>query len=257
MAFIPPSRLPAEDRHPVRAVDFSRHRRAWRKPRKVEKRSRRLCFPSVRNPKIRRKVIGCLISGSTLVLVLTICTLFSPTISYSSFFLLTEPPDLALATSPHSTQAVHIVLILLTLILTIIFCHYLIRLCMLAMPSKKGHNHIVTVPSRARGDGYAQPRTPIPIILARDEELGFVGDDMEEEHEANMPTPPPPAYGLWRCSVVRAPSPHPSPTQSLTVAEPTARGSESNTLAAYGLAGGNEGIGPSGTSGCETAELCF
>jgi hypothetical protein len=127
-----------------------------------------------------------------------------------------ENPDLALATSTHSTQAIHIVLILLTLIVTIIFCHYLIRLCMLAMPSKKGHARVVGVPSRAGGDGYAQPGTPIPIILARDEELGLVGDEIEEEHEANMPTPPPPAYGFWRCSVVRPPFSHPPPTQSLT-----------------------------------------
>lgn len=78
MAHIPPSRLPAEDQHPGRAGDLSRHRRARRKSKKAEKETRRLCFPGVRNPKIRRKVVGCLISGSLLVTVLTICMFPSP-----------------------------------------------------------------------------------------------------------------------------------------------------------------------------------
>ncbi len=84
-AFVPPARLLAEGRHLARAVDFSSHRRASRRPKKVEKEARRLCFPGIRNLKIRRKVIGCLISGSILVLVLTICTSPTPTFSTSIF----------------------------------------------------------------------------------------------------------------------------------------------------------------------------
>ncbi len=89
---------------------------------------------------------------------------------------------------------------------------------MLAIHPRKGHTHTATVPTRAGGDGFAQPRTPIPIILARDEELGLVGLETEEEHEP-MPTPPPPAYGFWRCSVVRPPVPYPFSLQPLIVEE--------------------------------------
>ena len=54
--------------------------------------------------------------------------------------------------------------------------------------------------------GFAQPRQPIPVVLARDEELGLhIGNDGVEEDEIDRtlrPPPPPPAYGLWRNSVV-------------------------------------------------------
>lgn len=57
------------------------------------------------------------------------------------------------------------------------------------------------VPSELDEEGFAQPRKPIRVILARDEELG-----LHEHAEATQPnstiTAPPPAYGLWRCSVV-------------------------------------------------------
>ena len=77
---------------------------------------------------------------------------------------------------------------------------------MLAIHPKKSHSRINMLSDRAGDDGFAQPREPIPIILARDEELGLVNPTAEEsEHEVNIPTPPPPAYGLWRCSVVCVP----------------------------------------------------
>ena len=50
--------------------------------------------------------------------------------------------------------------------------------------------------------GYAQPERPIRVILARDEELGLHGDSDEEESVNTSIAQPPPAYGLWRCSVV-------------------------------------------------------
>lgn len=53
--------------------------------------------------------------------------------------------------------------------------------------------------------GFAQPRQPIPVVLARDEELGLHDDNrrVEEEDIDEALPPPPPAYGLWRSSVVR------------------------------------------------------
>lgn len=56
--------------------------------------------------------------------------------------------------------------------------------------------------------GFAQPRQPIPVVLARDEELGLHDDNdrVEEEEEIGKALPPPPpAYGLWRNSVVCPP----------------------------------------------------
>ena len=63
--------------------------------------------------------------------------------------------------------------------------------------------------------GFAQPRQPIPVVLARDEELGLHDhhhhyNHGRSEHEGeedngrdDVLPPPPPAYGLWRNSVVR------------------------------------------------------
>lgn len=58
--------------------------------------------------------------------------------------------------------------------------------------------------------GFAQPRQPIPVVLARDEELGshddntIINDEEEDDTDRALP-PPPPAYGLWRSSVVSLP----------------------------------------------------
>ena len=58
------------------------------------------------------------------------------------------------------------------------------------------------IPREFNEEGFAQPKKPIRVILARDEELG-----LHEQYEEGQPIssipPPPPAYGLWRCSVVR------------------------------------------------------
>ena len=55
---------------------------------------------------------------------------------------------------------------------------------------------------------FAQPRQPIPVVLARDEELGLHnannGGLEDEDTDVALP-PPPPAYGLWRSSVVCLP----------------------------------------------------
>lgn len=56
-------------------------------------------------------------------------------------------------------------------------------------------NHI---PHNVGPSGYAQPERPIPVVLAGDEEL------LAESHRSAQEKipPPPPAYGLWRSSVV-------------------------------------------------------
>ena len=92
-------------------------------------------------------------------------------------------------------QNFHIVLILFLLIFTVIFCHSLIRLCMLALQKKDARQ---TTRLSNNGD-YAHPEEPIQVVLARDEEMGLEDDRYDEEKD--LP-PPPPAYGLWRGSVV-------------------------------------------------------
>ncbi|MCJ1420802.1 hypothetical protein MMC32_007161 [Xylographa parallela] len=91
-------------------------------------------------------------------------------------------------------QNFHIVLILFLLIFTVIFCHSLIRLCMLALQKKDARQ---TTRLSNNGD-YAHPEEPIQVVLARDEEMGLEDDRYDEEKD--LP-PPPPAYGLWRGSV--------------------------------------------------------
>lgn len=91
--------------------------------------------------------------------------------------------------------------ILVILCTTIFFCHSLIRLCMLALRPPSDLPHI---PSMTGPDGF-KPIRPIRVHLARDEEAA-VGDEVADpespEPEKEKVTMPPPAYGLWRSSVV-------------------------------------------------------
>jgi len=50
------------------------------------------------------------------------------------------------------------------------------------------------LPSMIGPGGYANPQTPIRVALARDEEAAGI--------ESEATKLPPPAYGLWRESVV-------------------------------------------------------
>lgn len=90
-------------------------------------------------------------------------------------------------------------MILVLMTLTVYFCHSIICLIMVSRRidalhnGRRGHN-------RLRFTGYVVPREPIPITLARDEEMA-VGQEMAERHVAV----PPPAYGNWRSSIVRFP----------------------------------------------------
>lgn len=117
---------------------------------------------------------------------------------------LTPVIDLALRISKSIEAKVwNVILIILILFNTIICCHYLIRLCMLALRARQ-QDRTGRVPREAGQNGFAQPQRPIRVILARDEELGL--HDEEGPISSSVPPPPPPpppAYGLWRCSVVR------------------------------------------------------
>ena len=61
------------------------------------------------------------------------------------------------------------------------------------------------MPNMTAQEGF-QPIVPIPVRLARDEELGHDSDSENDMADSSDPEkevlpPPPPAYGLWRSSV--------------------------------------------------------
>ncbi len=110
--------------------------------------------------------------------------------------------DLGLAISNAvSHQAFHVLMILMIILFTILFCHSIVRLSMRMLRSSTDEERALRSHRRARSRGYVQPEQPIRVVLARDEEIGISGtDDGLEENKG--PTPPPPVYGQWRCSVV-------------------------------------------------------
>lgn len=171
------------------AQDEERRRRRERRRNRKYKRHHRqhqqqqspkrflFCFPWVKSRRMRSQILTCFVSGLFLLLMLTVY--------------------LALAlTKQINTRDFSIVLILIILITTIIFCHSLVRICLMMMrPSSDSSssgssnhmNHFL-----APG-GYAIPQRPIRVVLARDEEAAGL-----ENNTTNLK---PPAYGLWRESV--------------------------------------------------------
>lgn len=102
-------------------------------------------------------------------------------------------------------QELHILFILALLGTVAFFAHSAIRLWIM---SRKGsrpplessrHNRI---PSTAGPEGF-KPNRPIPVQLARDDEIAALDEEgfMNEEKLETIKMPPP-AYGLWRESVV-------------------------------------------------------
>ncbi|KAI4128528.1 MAG: hypothetical protein LQ338_002698 [Usnochroma carphineum] len=175
----PAPRVTTVIRGGVEDRNTTRHERLLlcRKPK-----HKRGCFAAIEDRHIKHKIVGSLISGSLLVLFLTIYL------------------ALAVSGSIQSTNF-HVVMIVFTLVLTMVFCHFLIRLCMLSFRIRlRERRRTEREPSVMDEDGYAQPETPIPIILARDEELGL--HDNASDNDSIRPVQhPPPAYGQWRSSV--------------------------------------------------------
>jgi hypothetical protein len=92
-------------------------------------------------------------------------------------------------------------MILIIIAFTILFCHSIIRVSMAMLRRPTDEESAVGVRGRAGSEDYAQPEQPIRVVLARDEEIGISGTS-DTLGGTDGPTPPPPAYGLWRCSVV-------------------------------------------------------
>ncbi|PWW75665.1 hypothetical protein C7212DRAFT_205118, partial [Tuber magnatum] len=86
-------------------------------------------------------------------------------------------------------QEWHVLLVLTILVATMFFCHALVRLCIMATnPGRfqRLSRNFTRIPSVAGPNGYANPREPIRI---------------HAPYGADHTKPPPPVYGLWRCSV--------------------------------------------------------
>ena len=198
------------------------------KPKRARARPERFCFPQIKDLKLRRKMMGCFFFGTLLTILLTTCTSCHagpgtmPSTRQNKSA--NEPADLALAISESLHGATfHGVFIFFILLLTIFFCHYLIRLCMLAFEPRPRFARGKTCPTSPLhpDTGFAQPSHPIPVVFARDEELGLhdnidnnnnnnnnnrrsrVEEELQDDDDADsILPPPPPAYGLWRSSVV-------------------------------------------------------
>jgi len=109
-----------------------------------------------------------------------------------------------------SGSTFYAVFIFFILILTIIFTHYLIRLCMLAIKPQKPYKcrrarDRTQWPSDEEA-ALTQHAEPVLIVLATDDRANFgaertVEDTPEDEEgsEKDLP-PPPPVYGNWRGS---------------------------------------------------------
>ncbi|XXH03315.1 hypothetical protein Hte_009713 [Hypoxylon texense] len=133
------------------------------------------CFPWVKSARIRRQILRCFVSGILLIFMLAVYLALSITKNINS-------------------NEFTVLLILVILFATIFFCHGLIRICMLIVrPPNEEDEERARLPQLMEPGGYAVPRRPIHVILARDEEV--VG----AESDANKLQPP--AYGLWRESV--------------------------------------------------------
>ncbi|KAI1331671.1 hypothetical protein F5Y16DRAFT_240770 [Xylariaceae sp. FL0255] len=148
-----------------------RHRHRPREHRDPPKRFL-YCFPWVKSRRVRSAILRCFVSGIFLISMLAI---------YLSLSL----------TKNISSNEFSILLILLILLTTIFFCHGLVRLCILLVRPKTERGSSNT--NGVEAAGYAVPRQPIRVVLARDEEAAGI------ESEATKTQPP--AYGLWRESV--------------------------------------------------------
>ncbi|KAI1184343.1 hypothetical protein F5B17DRAFT_85274 [Nemania serpens] len=134
------------------------------------------CFPWVKSRRARSLILRCFVSALFLISMLTV---------YLSLSI----------TKNINTSEFSILLIILILLTTIIFCHGLILLCMLLARSRNRReasgNEVYE--GKYGHPGYAVPREPIRVVLARDEEAAGI-----ESEAAKLK---PPAYGLWRESV--------------------------------------------------------
>ncbi|KAK3305150.1 uncharacterized protein B0T15DRAFT_189657 [Chaetomium strumarium] len=157
------------------------------------------CFPWIKSRRIRAHILRSFVSGLFLALSLAVCKcpLRSASTPFVTIQRLTPYADLALTLTKNNqiSKEFTILLVVLILAVTVFFCHSLIRLCMLVVKARKREQATQQgrLPEMVGPGGYAIPREPIPVVLARDEEVAGI------ESEATKTKPP--AYGMWRESV--------------------------------------------------------
>lgn len=206
------------EQQPTRARDERRHKRRHKKRRhhRLHGEHRRnhgdgrrrqkkkphkflFCFPWVQSKAMRSHILRCFVSGLFLVILLSVCKYFGPK-GYCTTWERNEyadqtPPDLGLSvTNNVGMSDFTIVLILIVILATLFFAYGLVRLCMLVIRGDRARPGRTQLPPDTIMGHYAVPDEPIRVVLARDEEASGV------DSEASKVTPP--AYGLWRESVV-------------------------------------------------------
>ncbi len=148
---------------------------------------RRSIFSRLNEQTVKSKLIGCVLSGLVLFIVLSI---------YLSLALSSRRPP---------GQEFHVIFILIILLITILFCHSLVRLCMIVLlttpPARPKRNHLGVAARHSSGMDLRV------IDLERGQPVATHGQGVNVDAEMvdAMPLePPPPAYGLWRGSIVRS-----------------------------------------------------
>ncbi|KAL5366324.1 hypothetical protein BJX96DRAFT_31359 [Aspergillus floccosus] len=160
---------------PINSGSASEPHNRWGDTVHIWGRHRRRSWSAIwKERQVRRRVITLVISTIFLILVLSL---------YLAF---------AISGSPLEGE-LHILLIFMILILSIVWCHSLIRFSLAVLRGPATNR----IPSRAGPNGYAQPERPIPVTFFADEEMTTGGNGEVREKI----TAPPPAYGLWRSTV--------------------------------------------------------
>lgn len=191
----------------IRRSVEARSQQPKHKPSRNTLAGRLLCIrPRAKARSTRRKLIDCAVSGILLASVLTTC-LSPPT----RFFTMLDSHtnlclDLVLAvTSSGKKFEFHIILIIALMACTVYFCHSLIRLLMTAKRRQVRRRRVhYDQPTRDPDmvESFTHIDRPIPVIFATDLEMGLGTGAEENENKPGQVSIPPPAYGLWRGSVV-------------------------------------------------------
>lgn len=153
------------------------------------------CLPWIKSRHVRAQLAMCFVAATFLFSLLAVCKWI-----YDFFGVAQRPnsdremlisvTDLGLTLTKHVVIGeLNIMLIMIILLAGVFFCYSLIRLWILVVRGDPPE-----IPRAIDPRGYAVPRNPIRVVMAQDEEAAGV------ENEAM--TMKPPAYGLWRESVV-------------------------------------------------------
>lgn len=95
----------------------------------------------------------------------------------------------------------HVIFILFIIFATMFFCHSLIRLCMMSQhPRSRRLRDCVRLPLSCHAEEELSLNTPVRVHGSQDEELALDGA-LPDRNEITVKVPPP-AYGVWRHSVV-------------------------------------------------------